>query len=346
MGRQRTVNDQGFWHSPLLQSCTTEDKTALLHLLTSPVSNVIGAYTLVPRIAAAEVGWSQDQWLQVVERLRAEDLVWFEPVRMFVWVRIWWFHNLASQTLGPKLRARTIENIRQLPEPWVAPFLSDYRARLTEELRQLLDKLLAGHVTAETSSVPYGYGIDDPSNLSLHNTNANDKTNSKLTPTPDAPAEVSVDKSGIPASSLGQVEAAIAKAQRKGVSKAGTQAILSAVAKQYQSNRPPRDAGAYAYAVAQSLVTPPQQPALPAPPSKSELKAWAGRCFCWPAENPSSFMRVEEAGFCEQVTLKDGEPRHGYAPLRRGNLLSALREGKLREVSVVIFEDLAKGVRP
>ena len=89
MGRQRTVNDQGFWHSPLLQGCMTEDKTALLHLLTSPVSNVIGAYTLVPRIAAAEVGWSQDQWLQVVERLRAEDLVWFEPVRMFVWVRIW-----------------------------------------------------------------------------------------------------------------------------------------------------------------------------------------------------------------------------------------------------------------
>lgn len=346
MGRQRTVNDQGFWHSPLLQSCTTEDKTALLHLLTSPVSNVIGAYILVPRIAAAEVGWSQDQWLQVVERLRAEDLVWFEPVRMFVWVRIWWFHNLASQTLGPKLRARTIENIRQLPEPWVAPFLTDYRARLTEELRQLLDNLLAGHSTAEVSSVPYGYGIDDPSNLSRHNANANDKTNSKLTPTPDAPAQAPVDKLGIPASSLGQVEAAIAQAQRKGVSKADTQAILSAVAKQFQSGRPPRDAGAYAYAVAQSLVTTPQQPALPAPPSKSELKDWAGRCFCWPAENPSSFMRVEETGFYEQVTLKDGEPRHGYASLGRGNLLSALREGKLREVSAVIFEDLAKGVRP
>ena len=115
MGRQRIVNDQGFWHSPLLQRCTTEDKTALLHLLTSPVSNVIGAYTLVPRIAAAEVGGSQDQWLQVVERLRAEDLVWFEPVRMFVRILCWWFHNLASQTLGPKLRAWSIENIRQLP---------------------------------------------------------------------------------------------------------------------------------------------------------------------------------------------------------------------------------------
>ncbi|GAB7127900.1 hypothetical protein JCM19000A_24070 [Silvimonas sp. JCM 19000] len=206
MGRQRTVNDQGFWHSPLLQGCTTEDKTTLLHLLTSPVSNIIGAYPLVPRIAAAEVGWSQDQWLQVIERLRAEDLVWFEPVRMFVWVRVWWHHNLASQTLGPKLRARTLDNIRQLPEPWQGPFLDAYKARLSEEHRTLLDSLLAGHLTAEVSSVPYGYGIDDSSDFSRHNTN--NKTNSKVTRTPDAPARSPVDKLGIPASCLAQVEAA------------------------------------------------------------------------------------------------------------------------------------------
>lgn len=330
----------------LLQGCTTEDKTALLHLLTSQVSNIIGAYSVVRRIAAAEIGWSQDQWLQVIERLRAEDLVWFEPGRMFVWVRIWWHHNLASQTLGPKLRTRTIENIRQLPKPWLEPFLDAYKARLSEELRKLLDSLLAGHSTAEGLSVPYGYGIDDPSNLSLHNTNANAKTNSKVTPTPDAPAQALVDNLGIPANSLAQVEAAIAQAQRNGVSKADTEAILAAVAKPFQAGRPPRDPGAYAYAVAQTLVTAPQQPALPAPPSKSELTAWAGHCFCWPAENPINFIRVEESGFYEQVTLKDGKPRHGYAPLGRGELLSALREGKLREVSAAVFEDLAKGARP
>ena len=62
------------WHSPLLRQCLTEDKTALLHLLTSPGHNIIGAYAL-PRIAAAEIGWSQDRWLQVVERLRAEDRI-------------------------------------------------------------------------------------------------------------------------------------------------------------------------------------------------------------------------------------------------------------------------------
>ena len=50
-----------------------------------------------------------------------------------------------------------------------------------------------------------------PSNVSLHNSNASDKTNSKLTPTLDAPAEVPVDKSGIPASSLGPGGHAIAR---------------------------------------------------------------------------------------------------------------------------------------
>ena len=44
MGRQRTINDQNFWHSTQLINCTTEDKVALLHLLTGPVSNIIGVY--------------------------------------------------------------------------------------------------------------------------------------------------------------------------------------------------------------------------------------------------------------------------------------------------------------
>lgn len=345
MGRQRTINDHCFWHSPRLQTCTTEDKTALLYLLTSPVSNIIGAYTVVPRIAAAEVGWSQDQWLQVIERLRAEDLVWFEPVRMFVWVRIWWFHNLASQTLGPKLRARTIENIRQLPEPWLAPFLVDYKARLSEELRQLLDTLLAGETLTADSSVRDGYGIDAPSNLSLLNSNVNTKSNLNLTPPVEPSALMPVDKSGIPLNSLAQVEAAVAKAQRKGLAHTDTQAIFTAVAKQFQSSRTPRDAGAYAYSVAQSLVVAPKQSTLPAPASKAELQDWAGLCFCWPPDRPTTFIRVEESGFCEQVTWENGKPIHGYAPLGRTKLLTALRERKLREVPAAMFEDLAKEVR-
>ena len=346
MGRQRTVNDQGFWHSPLLQGCTTEDKTALLHLLTSPVSNIIGAYSLVPRIAAAEVGWSQDQWLQVIERLRAEDLVWFEPLRMFVWVRIWWYHNLASQTLGPKLRARTIENIRQLPEPWVAPFLAAYKARLSEELRQLLDTLLAGHSTTEVSSVPYGYGIDDPSNLSRYNTNANAKTNLNVTPTLHEPTRAPVDKSGIPPESRALVDSAIAKAQRNGVAKADTQSILTAIGKQFQSGRPLRDAAAYAYAVAESLAPAVPQATLPAPASSSELAAWEGRCFCWPANNPANFIQILHDGQYAQHIVGKASSRPRYGCLGRSWLLAALRAGELREITPEVFASLANGGRP
>lgn len=345
MGRQRTINDHGFWHSPLLQQCTTEDKTALLYLLTSPVSNVIGAYPLVPRIAAAEVGWSQDQWLQVVERLRAEDLVWFEPERMFVWVRIWWFHNLARQTMGQKLRARTLENIRQLPESWLAPFLTDYKARLNEKLRNVLDTLLADEDAADDISIPHGYGIDTSSDLSQHNTNTNVNSISNVTSTLDERANFPVDKSGIPLEIYAQVEAAIAKAQRRGIAKGDPRVIIDAVAKRYQAGSPPRDAGAYTYSIAQSLANVVAEPSLPAPPSKTELKSWAGLCFCWPTDNPSSFIRVDEAGFCEQVTLENGKARHGYAPLGRSKLLDALREGRLQPVSVDVFEDLVKGAR-
>jgi hypothetical protein len=53
MSRQRTIRDQNFWRSPRLLNCTTEDKVALLHLLTAPDSNITGVYPLVPRIAGA-----------------------------------------------------------------------------------------------------------------------------------------------------------------------------------------------------------------------------------------------------------------------------------------------------
>ena len=65
MGRQRTINDQNFWSSPRLYTCTTEDKVALLHLLTCPMSNIVGAYAIVPRIAGAEIGVIEARQLKI-----------------------------------------------------------------------------------------------------------------------------------------------------------------------------------------------------------------------------------------------------------------------------------------
>lgn len=111
MGRQRTINDQNFWHSPKPFTCTTQDKVALLHLLAGPVSNIIGVYSIRPRITEAEIGWRADQWLQVIVRLQEADLGRFDRQEMVVWVCVWWDQHNASQVMGPKLRARTRQEV-------------------------------------------------------------------------------------------------------------------------------------------------------------------------------------------------------------------------------------------
>lgn len=345
MSRQRTINDQRFWRNPALQHSTTEDKIALLHLLTCPDSNIIGAYPVVPRIVGAELGWTQDQWLHVIDRLKVDDLVWFDSTKMFVWVRIWWDHHLASQALGSKLRGRTLENLRRLPESWQQPYLSDFKTRLSDDLMAILDAAWAGTPIKEAVSVPYRYGMDMRSDLSPSNNNANDNFNFNLTPTLGSPSFPPVDNYGVPAKDREVVEAAIAKAQRAGIARADAHAVWEAVGKRFQSKRPPQDAGAYAYVLAQTLNSIAQSTA-PHEASEQELVAWKGRCFCWPSDNPTNFIRIEENGFFEQYSQEGGRLSHGHAPLGRGKLLADLREGRLREVSPTVFSGIAKDSPP
>lgn len=101
MGRQRTIDDAEFWRSPRIANRSQEDKATLLYLLTSPYSNIIGVYPIVPRIAASEMGWTADQLIPVLERLASLELISFDEPSGFVWVRIWWYHNrLRAAFLG------------------------------------------------------------------------------------------------------------------------------------------------------------------------------------------------------------------------------------------------------
>ncbi len=342
MSRQRTVNDQRFWRNPLLQSCTTEDKVALLHLLTSPDSNIIGAYPLVPRIAGAEIGWTQDQWLQVMERLRLSDLAWYDIERMFVWVRIWWEHHLASQSMGPKLRNRTIDDIRRLPEPWRELFLHDFRQRLNNEHLTILDAALKCNLSSDTVSIPYPYGIDTTSNFSRRNTNAN--SNSKLTLTPTTTPPPPVDNSGIPEAHRAEIEDAITRSQLAGLAKADPQAVLDALAKQFKSaTHPPRSPAAMAYFLSQHLKGPTETPSK-ARASPEELAKLMGRCFVWPHDNPSHYVKIGDQGEFEQFALEEGRFVRRVGRLNKGGLLTAIQENRLREVSSTIIDELVKGV--
>jgi hypothetical protein len=105
MGRQRTIDDAEFWRSLRIANRSQEDKATLLYLLTSPYSNIIGVYPIVPCIAASEMGWTVDQLIPVLERLASLELISFDKPSGFVWVCMWWYHNrLRAAFLGSVAR--------------------------------------------------------------------------------------------------------------------------------------------------------------------------------------------------------------------------------------------------
>jgi len=185
MSRQRTLNDAIFWRSPEMAGRTQEDRAMLCYLLTSPFSNIVGVYRIVPRIAASEMGWDSDsQLLPVIQRLALSGFVRFDPELSFVWVRIWWDHNSARMAVGGTLRQRTFEQIEQMPRQWQQEYLKDFVGRLPlpSEDKLGLRTAVAARFAIEPSNeeqapIPYGY----PTDRGAGNPTTNDNTNSNTT---------------------------------------------------------------------------------------------------------------------------------------------------------------------
>lgn len=133
MGRQRTINDKKFWNSPRMSGCTIEDRFALFYLLTCPASNITGSYAIIPRIAAAEIGWdTESQLLPVLRRLSDSGFIKYDAETSFVWVRIWWEHHHPKVAMGPMLSKKTIKQIREMPCSWVSGYLDDLLKQLQD----------------------------------------------------------------------------------------------------------------------------------------------------------------------------------------------------------------------
>jgi hypothetical protein len=98
-----------------------EDKATLLYLLTSPSSNIIGVYQVVPRIAAAEMGWTADQFMVVLGRLQTKNLINFMDTG-WVWIKIWWKHNSAPGAFSPKLKENAKKQLAAMPSDWQEEF--------------------------------------------------------------------------------------------------------------------------------------------------------------------------------------------------------------------------------
>ena len=119
--RQRTVSDH-FWCDPKICDLSQEDRATILYFLTSPHSNIIGVYQIVWNIAAAEQGWTKDQFLGVTSRLKNKGLLDFNE-QGWIWVKIWWDHNSALGAFSPKLIKNAKKQSDEMPTEWLEGFI-------------------------------------------------------------------------------------------------------------------------------------------------------------------------------------------------------------------------------
>lgn len=208
MGRQRTIKDREFWCSPKMAGLTHEDRSTLTYLLTSPYSNIIGVYEIVPRLAASEMGWDKDsQLIPVLQRLSDAGFLKYDQELSFVWVKIWWEHNSAPGAVAPTLRSKTVDEIFRMPSQWRDDFVRDFLLRLPREsksqgnLHDVVSKEI--RLTAERVSIPCPYPIDSvsmpqsyPIDTRPGNSNSNYKYNSNSNSNSNAGSEASEGCSG------------------------------------------------------------------------------------------------------------------------------------------------------
>lgn len=164
---------------------TQEDRATLTYLLTCPFSNIIGAYQIVPRIAASEMGWdTESQFMPILRRLQDAGFIEYDPEQSYVWVHIWWDHNYPRMALAPTLRQKTFSQIRELPEQWRPLYIDDLVKRLPDngELRELIASAFSlfsatDEYPTDRVSIPYTYAIDS----GRVNSNCNSNNNSNPT---------------------------------------------------------------------------------------------------------------------------------------------------------------------
>ncbi|WP_235181218.1 hypothetical protein [Bordetella bronchiseptica] len=107
---------------------------------------MIGAYEVVLRVAASEMGWDvESQLINVIRRLVDADLIYFDADANYVWVKVWWDHNSAKMAVASTLRKKTLQQIEALPERWRNDYVDDFINRLPADdpLRDTIASALA-----------------------------------------------------------------------------------------------------------------------------------------------------------------------------------------------------------
>ncbi|KAA1012602.1 hypothetical protein FVF58_12020 [Paraburkholderia panacisoli] len=100
---------------------TISERYGEFYLLTSPFTNTIGCYRVVSRIAAAEMGLSQEEFMNVVQRLQDRRIA--VCVDDYILVRTWFRHNSWEATFSGNVAKAAAKELAGLPsqlrEHWV-----------------------------------------------------------------------------------------------------------------------------------------------------------------------------------------------------------------------------------
>jgi len=106
-----------------VDSCdlTISERYGEFYLLTSPFTNTIGCYRVVSRIAAAEMGLSQEEFLNVVQRLQDRRIA--VSIADYILVRTWFRHNSWEATFSGNVAKAAAKELASLPgelrEHWI-----------------------------------------------------------------------------------------------------------------------------------------------------------------------------------------------------------------------------------
>ena len=104
------------------------------------------------------MGWTKDQLLVVVKRLKAKMLIDCNDAG-WIWVKIWWKHNSAAGAFSPKLLQNARKQCVAIPSEWLDEFL--------ESLKTVgVDRVLIGY----SYPIPYPSDTLPPNSISNSNT--------------------------------------------------------------------------------------------------------------------------------------------------------------------------------
>ncbi|WP_155623635.1 hypothetical protein [Burkholderia territorii] len=113
MAKYRPISPAQAWRSSISCDLTISERFGEYYALTSPFTNTIGCYPIVPRIAAAEMGLSVDEFTNVLARLGDRRIVVFQDGWLLV--RTWFLHNQWEATFVGNVAKAVRREVASLP---------------------------------------------------------------------------------------------------------------------------------------------------------------------------------------------------------------------------------------